>query len=1514
MHAVAAFFASIITFVSGLFAPPIASHPPANIPATQPAAAAAAQTEIAGNPFTDPAAASAVAAIIPANAPAPAFSPPPAQTIINQPVIERIIERIVPQGDSRISADTLAAILADFGQSIENRIAAINPPKADIPPQVAASGNAGSAGFFPASQRIDQLSNTVINTPTITGGAISGASTVGAGSGSFDTLSAGTLALSGALTGADASFSGTLSAGTLNVAGLSSQGALIGPYFTATSTTATSTFAGGLTAANGGFNILQNGYVGIGTTTPQAPLNIQNTDGSGLGLRVSRAGAATVDIQTSADNGWIGTVSNDKLNFFTNNSGSLMAIDTTGHVGIGTTTPWGRLSVLAADNSSAPQFVIGSSTANSLLVDSTGRIGVGMLPASDDTVTVRSRNGGGISFYDETGSLQSQIQPAGLSASETGLYLNMPGTTGNIGDMSNWLTMRFNGPTNKILFGDTGTNAWIQSNHNLNLIAGTTYSTTTAPQVTLTTAGNLGIGTSTPWARLMIDNRGNDTNSFAIVTNGSAGNYTATNSAMFIRDAAGGEMLRIFASDPNVSDWNSANLYIGYQAGRDNPTDNSSAGYYNTGVGYQTLLSNTTGNQNTAFGYVALSNNTIGYNNSAFGNQAMLYSTSTRYDVAIGYRALMGSSTYSGTGSTLNTAVGADSMFNNAGGFNNAALGYAALWANATGRDNTALGYHSLVSNYDGSFNTAAGSLSLYSNTSGSYNSAFGRQSLYSNTTGYDNSAFGFESLLGNIGGYQNAAFGDRSLRQNTSGYANAAFGYEASRNNTTGTNNTAMGVGSLYSNTTGQENVAVGDYALYYNLSATNTVAIGGSAGQGTSAGYANQGGTYVGYQSGFKAASGSDYNTMLGYAAGWSNTTGLRNTFIGASAADNNTTGSENLAAGYFAAERNASATSTVALGAWAGYGSGGFYYNQGSTYLGAAAGYSAQSGSDYNTLLGYNSGYGVTTGARNVLIGPSTIAASYNQVTTGSNNIAIGNDVAVPSATANNQLVIGNLIYGTGLDGTGSTVSTGNVGIGTSTPWGKLSVLADNSSAPQFVAGSSTATSLFVSNAGWTTVGTTTAILTSGGLPYQWAMDANYDGIEGGIAITQAHNVPATASGQGAMNFFNNFGYYTGLYLRKQTSGGTGDYITAENSSGVTQFIVKSSGNVGIGTTTPAAQLSTTGTVRFAGLGSGGANLVTDALGNVTASSDERLKDKQGDFTRGLVAINAISPVLYKWRPETGFDTQSTYAGFFAQNVQTAIPEAVSPDSRGYLTLADRPILAALVNATKEIGTIAGAFKSSLIAWLGNGDNGIGDLFAKDIYATNGTFDTTTANTTNTHQLCITDGANDNAPLCLTKSQLAALLGQTGAAGAPTSLIPSAPVIELNGNASSTIEVGDTYNDLGAHIVAPASDINLGIVIVLDGATTTQVSIDTSTPGEHTISYTVTSPTTGLTGSIMRTVTVSPVAQSTTDFGMTALPQSSSPPPSNEPANDNPFNLSPSNDNAVPATTSPAIPTAA
>ena len=127
-----------------------------------------------------------------------------------------------------------------------------------------------------------------------------------------------------------------------------------------------------------------------------------------------------------------------------------------------------------------------------------------------------------------------------------------------------------------------------------------------------------------------------------------------------------------------------------------------------------------------------------------------------------------------------------------------------------------------------------------------------------------------------------------------------------------------------------------------------------------------------------------------------------------------------------------------------------------------------------------------------------------------------------------------------------------------------------------------------------------------------------------------------------------------------------------------------VQRTSGNVGIGTSTPSAQLHTTGTVRFSNFGAG--SLQTDANGNLSVSSDERLKHVNGDFTRGLADVLNITPINYHWNEASGLDRTTQYAGFSAQNVQAAIPEAIGQDNHGYLTLQDRPLIAALVNAQR------------------------------------------------------------------------------------------------------------------------------------------------------------------------------------------------------------------------------------
>ncbi len=144
---------------------------------------------------------------------------------------------------------------------------------------------------------------------------------------------------------------------------------------------------------------------------------------------------------------------------------------------------------------------------------------------------------------------------------------------------------------------------------------------------------------------------------------------------------------------------------------------------------------------------------------------------------------------------------------------------------------------------------------------------------------------------------------------------------------------------------------------------------------------------------------------------------------------------------------------------------------------------------------------------------------------------------------------------------------------------------------------------------------------------------------------------------------------------------------------------RLVVTWGGDIGIGTTTPTARLTTTGTVRFSSLGSGGGTLITDAEGNLTVSSDERLKDIMGSYEAGLDELLLINPIRFNWNEESGFETKTEFAGFSAQNVQLALPMAVTENSAGVLTLADRSILAAVVNAVKELYSMSMGINSEV-----------------------------------------------------------------------------------------------------------------------------------------------------------------------------------------------------------------------
>jgi len=174
-------------------------------------------------------------------------------------------------------------------------------------------------------------------------------------------------------------------------------------------------------------------------------------------------------------------------------------------------------------------------------------------------------------------------------------------------------------------------------------------------------------------------------------------------------------------------------VFIGEGAGLNDDASNNR----NVGIGHQSLLSNTTGNYNTANGYHSLYFNTTGSQNTANGYQSLRYNTTGSQNTANGYQSL-----YFNTTGNYNTANGMYSLLYNTTGSNNTANGWYSLYSNTTGNSNTANGHRSLYSNTTGSYNIALGlNAGRYINDGGANETS--SNSLY---LGYDTRA----SLSGN--------------------------------------------------------------------------------------------------------------------------------------------------------------------------------------------------------------------------------------------------------------------------------------------------------------------------------------------------------------------------------------------------------------------------------------------------------------------------------------------------------------------------------------------------------------------------------------------------------------------------------------------------------------------------------------------------------------------------------------------------------------------------------------------
>ena len=289
-------------------------------------------------------------------------------------------------------------------------------------------------------------------------------------------------------------------------------------------------------------------------------------------------------------------------------------------------------------------------------------------------------------------------------------------------------------------------------------------------------------------------------------------------------------------------------------------------------------------------------------------------------------------------------------------------------------------------------------------------------------------------------------------------------------------------------------------------------------------------------------------------------------------------------------------------------------------------------------------------------------------------------------------------------------------GNVGIGTTSPWGKFSVTGSGTGTGKafVVADSANDTKFVIQDDGRIGIGTTA--------PGEELVIRGSDEVFG---ATQA------AGGD------SRSGYVISNDARgwiMQVEGANNDnFEIFDNSGGGARMVVNTTGNVGIGTTTPSSKLvvesagggggsdftaifnskgSNEAGVKVAGLGTGGQQLFYVENGSAApqlivqansdicgpdsdlsnCSSDRRLKQEIKSTNYLLEDVLKLNPVTFEWNKLGNklykYPLNEEQIGFVAQEVEEVMPDWVTMDDKGYRKVDDGMLKYALLDAIKEL----------------------------------------------------------------------------------------------------------------------------------------------------------------------------------------------------------------------------------